>query len=167
MAAENSFDIVSEVKLPEVRNAVDQARREVTTRYDLKNAGATLELEGKGDEIVAEASDEYTLNQALDVLKGKLVRRGVDLKSLRPGKVEQASGGRARQRLGFQQGIPMETSKLIVAEIKKKKLKVQAAIQGDSVRVSGKNRDDLQEVIAHLKSLDLDVPLTYSNYRST
>ena len=167
MAAENSFDIVSEVNLAEVRNAVDQARREVVTRYDLKNANAQLDLEGKGDEIVAEASDDYTLGQALDVLKGKLVRRGVDLKSLRPGKVEPASGGRARQRLTFQQGIPVDTAKAIVADLKKLKLKVQAAIQGDSVRVSGKNRDDLQQVIAHVKGMDLDVPVTFTNYRST
>jgi len=93
------------------------------------------------------------------------VRRGVDLKSLRYGKVEPASGGRARQRIDVQHGIPQETSKKIVAEIKKMKLKVQAAIQGDSVRVSGKNRDALQEVIAHLKELDLDVPLKFTNYR--
>lgn len=165
MAAENSFDIVSEVDLQEVRNAVDQARREVVTRYDLKNANASLELEG--DEIVAEAGDEYTLGQAIDVLKGKLVRRGVNLKSLRPGKLEQASGGRARQRLTFQQGIPIDTAKAIVADIKKAKLKVQGSIQGDSVRVSGKNRDDLQQVIAHVKGMELDVPVSFTNYRST
>jgi uncharacterized protein YajQ (UPF0234 family) len=167
MAAENSFDIVSEVNLQEVRNAVDQARREVVTRYDLKNAAAQLDVEGKGDEILAEAADDYALNQAIDVLKGKLVRRGVDLKSLRPGKLEQASGGRARQRLTFQQGIPIDTAKAIVAEIKKAKLKVQGSIQGDSVRVSGKNRDDLQQVIAHVKGMELDVPVSFTNYRST
>jgi cyclic-di-GMP-binding protein len=166
MAAENSFDIVSEVNLAEVRNAVDQARREVVTRYDLKNANAELDLEGKGDEMVVAAADEYILGQVLDVLKGKLVRRGVDLKSLRPGKVEPASGGRARQRLTFQQGIPGDTAKAIVAEIKKLKLKVQSAIQGDSVRVSGKNRDDLQQVIALVKGMDLDVPVSFTNYRS-
>lgn len=167
MAAENSFDIVSEVNLQEVRNAVDQARREVVTRYDLKNAAAQLDVEGKGDEILAEAADDYALGQAIDVLKGKLVRRGVDLKSLRPGKLEHASGGRARQRLTFQQGIPIDTAKAIVAEIKKAKLKVQGSIQGDSVRVSGKNRDDLQQVIAHVKGMDLDVPVSFTNYRST
>lgn len=161
----NSFDIVSNVDLQEVRNAVDQARREVTTRYDLKNADAQVSLEG--EEMLVESSDEFTLGQAVDVLKGRLVRRGVDLKSLRPGKVEEASGGHARQRLALQQGIPTETAKRIAAEVKKMKLKVQAAIQGDSVRVSGKKRDDLQEVIAHLKGLDLDVPLTFTNYRSS
>ena len=164
MAAENSFDVVSNVDMQEVRNAVDQAQRELGTRYDLKNAAAEVEL--SGEEIVIESSDEYTLGQAVDVLKTKLVRRSVDLKSLRPGKVEEASGGRARQRIELQQGIPTDTAKQIAAEVKKLKIKVQAAIQGDSVRITGKKRDELQQVIAHLKSLDLDVPLTFTNYRS-
>lgn len=162
--ATNSFDIVSEIDFQEVRNATDQARREVTTRYDLKNAGAEVTLED--EEILVESSDDYTLAQAVDVVKGKLVRRGVDLKALRPGKVEEASGGRARQRLAFQQGIPTETAKKIAADVKKMKMKVQASIQGDSVRVSGKNRDDLQAVIAHVKEMSLDVPVTFTNYRS-
>jgi cyclic-di-GMP-binding protein len=164
MAADNSFDIVSNVDLQEVRNAVSQAEKEVVNRYDLKKAGAEIRLEG--EEMLAGAADEYSLGQALDVLKTKLVRRGVQLKSLRYGKVEPASGGRVRQRITLQQGIPQETAKKLVAEIKAKKLKVQAAIQGDTVRVSGKNRDDLQQVIAALKALDLDVPLTFTNYRS-
>jgi uncharacterized protein YajQ (UPF0234 family) len=165
MANENSFDIVSNVDLQEVRNAVSQAAKEIGNRYDLKKAAAALELEG--EEIVCGAADEFSLGQALEVLKGKLVKRGVNLKSLRYGKVEPASGGRARQRITLQQGIPTETAKKVVAEIKAKKLKVQAAIQGDTVRVSGKNRDDLQGVIAALKQLELDVPLTFTNYRST
>ena len=160
---DSSFDIVSHVDLQEVRNAVDQARREVGTRYDLKNASAEVELQG--EELVLESSDEYTLGQALDVLKSKLVRRGVDLKALRPGKMEEASGGRARQHIAIQQGIPTDTAKKIVAEIKKQKMKVQGAIQGDSVRISGKKRDDLQAVIAHVKEMDLDVPVTFTNYR--
>jgi uncharacterized protein YajQ (UPF0234 family) len=164
MAAENSFDIVSTVDLQEVRNAVQQADKEIGQRYDLKKAAADLRLEG--EEIALEAADDYSLQQCVDVLQSKLVKRGVNLKSLRYGKVEPASGGRARQKITLQQGIPTETAKKIVAEIKQKKLKVQAAIQGDSVRVSGKNRDDLQTVIAMLKGLDLDVPLTFSNYRS-
>lgn len=163
MAGTSSFDVVSEVDRQEVRNAVHQAAKEVVTRFDLKKANARLELEG--EVMVVESSDDYTLGQALDVLKTKLVRRGVDLKSLRPGKVEPASGGRSRQRIEIQQGIPQETAKGIAAEIKKLKSKVQAAIQGDSVRISGKSRDDLQEAIAHLKSLDLDVPLSFTNYR--
>ena len=165
MAAENSFDVVSEVDLQEVRNAFNQADKEIANRYDLKKAAADLRLEK--DEITIEAADEFSLEQALEVLKTKLVKRSVNLKSLRYGKVEPASGGRARQKITLQQGIPQETAKKLVAEIKAKKLKVQAAIQGDTVRVSGKNRDDLQEVIAALKALELDIPLTFTNYRST
>lgn len=164
MAAENSFDIVSEVDLQEVRNAVNQAEKEIINRYDLKKAAAELSFEG--EEILLEAADEYSLTQALEVLKTKLVKRDVHLKSLRYGKIEAASGSRARQKITLQQGIPQETAKKLVAEIKAKKLKVQAAIQADTVRVSGKNRDDLQTVIALLKSLDLDIPLTFTNYRS-
>jgi cyclic-di-GMP-binding protein len=163
-AAENSFDIVSTVDLQEVRNAVQQAEKEIGNRYDLKKAAAELTLEG--EEMTLEVSDEYTLQQCLDILQSKLVKRGINLKSLRYGKIEAASHGRARQKITLQQGIPTETAKKIVAEIKTKKLKVQAAIQGDTVRVSGKNRDDLQTVIAALKAMDLDVPLTFSNYRS-
>ena len=163
-AAENSFDIVSTVDIQEVRNAVQQAEKEIGNRYDLKKAAAELTLEG--EEMVLEVSDEYTLQQCLDILQSKLIKRGIQLKSLRYGKIEAASHGRARQKITLQQGIPTDTAKKIVAEIKTKKLKVQAAIQGDTVRVSGKNRDDLQTVIATLKAMDLDVPLTFSNYRS-
>jgi cyclic-di-GMP-binding protein len=164
MAAENSFDIVSTVDLQEVRNAVNQAEKEIANRYDLKKAAAVVRLEG--EEMVLEAADEFSVQQARDVLQSKLVKRGVNLKSLRYGKVDPASGGRARQRITLQQGIPTETARKLVAEIKTKKLKVQAAIQGDTVRVSGKNRDDLQTVIGALKALDLDIPLTFTNYRS-
>jgi len=163
-AAENSFDVVSNVDLQEVRNSVNQAEKEIANRYDLKKAAAELRLEG--EEILLESADEFSVQQARDVLQSKLVKRGVNLKSLRYGKVEPASGGRARQKITLQQGIPQETAKRLVAEIKAKKLKVQAAIQGDTVRVSGKNRDDLQTVIAALKALDLDGPLTFTNYCS-
>jgi len=165
MAAENSFDIVSTVDVQEVRNAVHQAEKEIVTRYDLKKAAAELRLDG--EEITLETADEFSLGQAMEVLKTKLVKRSVNLKSLRYGKIEPASGGRARQKITLQQGIPIETAKKLVAEIKQKKLKVQAAIQGDTVRVSGKNRDDLQTVIATMKAMDLDLPLTFTNYRST
>lgn len=161
---ENSFDIVSTVDLQEVRNAVAQAEKELRTRYDLKKANAQVTFDG--EEIRLESADEFTLNQALEVLKSKLVRRGVQLKSLRYGKVEPASGGRVRQRITLQQGIPQETARTIVAEVKGLKLKVQPSIQGDTVRISGKKRDDLQEVIAHLKDLDLDIPLNFTNYRT-
>ena len=162
--SENSFDIVSKVDLQEVRNAVAQAAKEVANRFDLKKASADVRMEG--EEIVVEAADEFNVQQALEVVQSKLVRRGIDLKSTRPNKVEDSKGGRARQKLGFQQGIPTETAKRIVAEIKGLKNKVQGSIQGDTVRVTGKKRDDLQTVIVHLKALELDVPLTFTNYRS-
>jgi len=161
--ADHSFDVVSQVDLQEVRNAFSQADKEIATRYDLKRVGAALALEG--EEIVLESADDFTLAQALDVLKAKLVKRGVHPKSLRPGRIEPASGGRVRQRLAFQQGIPTETARRLVAEVKKAKLKVQAAIQGDSVRISGKNKDDLQTAIAALRAIDADVPLAFTNYR--
>jgi hypothetical protein len=161
--ADNSFDIVSEIDFQEVRNAFGQAEKEIATRYDLKRVQAKVTLEG--EELVLDSADEFTLGQALEVIQSKLVKRGVHLKSLRPGKIEPASGGRVRQRIAFQQGIPTETCKQMVAEIKKLKLKVQAAIQGDSVRVSGKNKDDLQTAMAALRALDLDVPIKFTNYR--
>lgn len=161
--ADSSFDVVSQIDFQEVRNAFGQAEREIGTRYDLKRVGAKLELEGEA--LVLESSDEFTLGQAREVVESKLVKRNVHLKSMRSGKVEPASGGRVRQRITFQQGIPTETCKRLVAEVKKAKLRVQAAIQGDSVRISGKSKDDLQAVITLLRSLDLDVPISFTNYR--
>jgi len=165
MANENSFDIVSEVDFQEIRNGVAQAEKEIATRYDLKKANADCKLDG--ETIVLESADDFTLGQALEVVQTKLVRRGIHLKSLRYGKVEPASGSRARQKVTLQQGIPQETAKKIVAQIKTLKLKVQASIQGDMVRVAGKKRDDLQEAMAALRALDLDVPITFTNYRSS
>lgn len=162
--ADNSFDIVSKVDLQEVKNALAQAEKEVANRFDLKKAAA--EIRQDGEAMVVEAADEFNLEQALEVLKTKLIRRGIDLKSLRYGNLEEARMGRKRKKITLQQGIPMDTAKRIVAEIKGLKLKVQGSIQSDTVRVGGKNRDDLQQVIAHLKGLDLDVPLTFTNYRS-
>lgn len=161
--AESSFDVVSQVDFQEVRNAATQAEKEIATRYDLKRVGAKLGI--AGEELEIEAADDFSIGQAREVLESKLVKRGVHLKSLRKGNVEPASGGRVRQKLTFQQGIPIETARKMVAEIKRAKLKVQAAIQSDTVRVSGKSRDDLQKVIALLKAMDLDVPLTFTNYR--
>lgn len=163
MADTQSFDIVSEVDLQEMRNAAIQAEKEIATRYDLKRVGSKLLVEAEA--LVLESADEFSLDQAREVLETKLVRRGVHLKSVRRGDVEPASGGRVRQKLTFQQGIPQETAKKLVAEIKRLKLKVQAAIQGDTVRVSGKSRDELQTAIAAMKGLDVDVPLTFTNYR--
>jgi uncharacterized protein YajQ (UPF0234 family) len=161
--SDNSFDVVSKVDLQEVRNAFTQAEKEIANRYDLKRVRAEIRLEG--DAVIAESGDDFTLEQALDVLRTKLVKRGIHLKSLRPGKIEPASGGRVRQKIEFQQGIPTDTAKRLVAEIKQRKLKVQVSIQGDTVRVSGKSKDELQSAIAALRGLEVDVPLTFSNYR--
>lgn len=161
--AEHSFDVVSKVDLQEVRNAFGQSEKEISTRYDLKRVRA--EIRQEGDAIVVESGDEFTLDQTVDVFRARLVKRGIHPKSLRPGKIEPASGGRVRQRLEFQQGIPTDTCKKLVAEIKRQKMKVQAAIQGDSVRVSGKNKDDLQAAMAAMRALEIDVPLTFTNYR--
>lgn len=161
--ADSSFDVVSKVDLQEVKNAFGQAEKEIATRYDLKRVRAEITMEG--ETIVAESGDDFTLEQALEVLRSKLFKRGVHLKSLRPGKVEPASGGRVRQKIEFQQGIPIETAKKLVAEIKQRKLKVQGSIQGDTVRVSGKSKDELQNAMALLRALDVDVPLSFTNYR--
>jgi len=161
--AENSFDVVSRVDPQEVRNAFQQGEKEIATRYDLKRVGAELRLEGEN--AVVESADEFTLDQALEVFKTKLVKRGVNLKSLRPGKIEPASGGRVRLSIEFQQGIPTDTAKRLVAEIKQRKLRVQVSIQGDTVRVSGKSKDELQTAMAALRSIEVDVPLTFTNYR--
>ena len=161
--ANPSFDIESRADFQEFRNAIQQASKEITTRYDLKRANARLDLQDKT--LIAESGDEMSLRQTLDVLKTRVVRRGIDVKSLNVSDVETGGGGVFRQRIELQQGIPIETCRKIVASIKKLKLRVQASIQGDSVRVSGKKRDDLQQVIAHLKELDLDLPLRFKNYR--
>ena len=161
--ANPSFDIESTADFQEFRNAINQASKEITTRYDLKRANASLDLQDQT--LIAEAADEMSLRQTLDVVKTRVVRRGIDVKSLIVSEVETGGGGIFRQRIDLQQGIPIETCKKIVASIKKLKFKVQASIQGDSVRVSGKKLDDLQEVIAHLKELDLDLPLRFKNYR--
>ena len=163
MAAENSFDVVSEVDLQEVRNAFHQAEKEIVNRYDLKKAAAVLTFQA--EEITVEAADEYSLNQALDVLKTKLVKRNVNLKSLRYGKIEPAASGRAKQTVTVQQGIATEKARQIVKALKDSKIKVQAQIQDEQVRVSGKVRDDLQRAIQLLKQQDLDLPLQFVNFR--
>lgn len=164
MAQENSFDVVCKVDLQEVTNALDQARREVETRYDLKGSRNEIVLD-KSD-IVVTAADDMKLKAVVDILQGRLHRRGVPLKALTYGKVEDAAGGVKRQKISLQQGIPIEKAREIVRLIKDTKLKVQAAIQEDQVRVSGKNRDDLQRVIALLKDRDLGIALQFANYRS-
>ncbi|MBI1736639.1 MAG: YajQ family cyclic di-GMP-binding protein [Candidatus Rokubacteria bacterium] len=163
--AENSFDIVCKVEMQEVTNALDQARREVETRYDLKGTKNELKLE-KND-ITVLAADDMKLKAIVDILQSKLHKRGIPLKALEYGKVEDASGGALRQKITVQQGIPIEKAREIVRLIKDVKLKVQAAIQEDQVRVTGKNRDDLQKVIAMLREKDLGIAVQFSNYRST
>jgi len=165
MAAENTFDIVSKVDLQEVSNAIQNALKEIHTRFDLKDSKSEINLEGK-DAIIMSSADEYKLKAVNDILQGKLVKRGVALKALTYGAVEPAAGSRARQKITLQQGIPTEKAKEIVRIIKDSKKKVQAAIQGDTVRVSGKDRDTLQEIIALLKGHDFGIDMQFSNYRS-
>ena len=163
MAAENSFDVACKIDMQEVTNALDQARREIETRYDLKGSKNELTLE-KTD-ITVLAADDMKLKAVVDILQSRLHKRGVPLKALTYGSVEQAAGGALRQKISLQQGIPIEKAKEIVRLIKDTKLKVQAAIKEDQVRVSGKSRDDLQKVIALLKERDLGIALQFTNYR--
>lgn len=165
MAKENSFDIVSEVDLQEVDNAVNQTIKEITQRFDFKGSKVDVEIV-KDDQIKVTADDEYKLKSVLDILQSKLVRRGVSLKFLDYGKIEPASGATVRQVIAIKQGIPSEKAKEIVAHIKKLKLKVQAQIQNEQVRVSAKERDDLQKVIQSIKSADFDLELQFTNYRT-
>jgi cyclic-di-GMP-binding protein len=164
MAAENSFDIACKIDPQEVTNALDQARREIETRYDLKGSKNELVLE-KAD-ITVTAADDMKLKAVVDILQSRLHKRGVPLKALTYGKVEEASGGALRQKISVQQGIPIDKAREIVRIIKDTKLRLQAAIQEDHVRVSGKNRDDLQTIIALLKEKDLGIALQFTNYRS-
>jgi uncharacterized protein YajQ (UPF0234 family) len=163
--AENTFDIVSKVDLQEVTNAIQNALKEVHTRFDLKDSKSEIALEGK-DAIILSSADEYKLKAVSDILQSKLVKRNVPLKALNHGVVEPASGSRARQKITMQQGIPIEKAKEIVKVIKDSKKKVQASIQGDVVRVSGKDRDSLQEIIALLKGHDFGIDMQFTNYRS-
>jgi uncharacterized protein YajQ (UPF0234 family) len=164
--AENTFDIVSKVDLQEVSNAIQNALKEVHTRFDLKNTKSDIQLEGK-DAIVLTSADEYKLKAVNDILQSKLVKRGVPLKAFTYGTVDPAAGSTVRQRITMQQGIPTEKAKEIVKVIKDSKKKVQASIQGDTVRVSGKDRDMLQEIIALLKQKDFGIDMQFTNYRST
>ncbi|MDH3644698.1 MAG: YajQ family cyclic di-GMP-binding protein [Gammaproteobacteria bacterium] len=157
-----SFDVVSEVDMQEVRNAVDQASRELGTRFDFKNVESGVELEGERIQLFAE--EEFQLGQMLDILRDKLNRRGIDARVLDPGDVE-ASGKQKRQSFGLKHGIDRDTAKRLVKLVKDTKLKVQSQIQGDQIRVTGKKRDDLQKAMAELKEADLDVPLSFDNFR--
>jgi uncharacterized protein YajQ (UPF0234 family) len=161
--AESSFDVVSSVDLQEVKNAISQAMKEISTRFDLKGSNSQIEL--GTEEIVVSTSDEFKLKAVRDVLEGRLVKRGVPLRALTYGTLEKALGDTVRQKVSLQKGIPSEKAREIVKIIKGTKVKVQASIQGDQVRVSGKNRDDLQHVIQVLKGSDLGIDMQFTNYR--
>ncbi len=163
--AENTFDIVSKVDLQEVSNAIQQALKEIHTRYDLKDSKSDVQLEGK-EALILTSADEFKLKAVTDVLQSKLVKRNVPLKALSYGAIEPAAGSTVRQRVTMQQGIPIEKAREIVKAIKDSKKKVQASIQGDLVRVSGKDRDTLQEIMAMLKQHDFGIDMQFTNYRS-
>ncbi len=165
MASDNSFDIVSKVDIQEARNAIEQAIKEVRARFDLKDSHSEIKLEGE-DTIQLASADEYKLKAVIEILQQKLVKRGISLKSLTYAKVEQASGSSVRQKITLTQGIPIEKAKEIVKLSKESKKKVKGSIQGDSVRVSGKDRDTLQEAIALLKGHDFGLDMQFTNYRT-
>src|SRR4051812_28388201 len=165
MAAENSFDIVSKADLQEVSNAIQNALKEIHTRFDLKDSKSDIQLEGK-EALVLSSADEYKLKAVTDILQSKLIKRGVPIKALSYGTVEPAAGSSVRQKITMQQGIPIEKAREIVKLIKDSKKKVQASIQGDTVRVSGKDRDALQEVIALLRGHDFGIDMQFTNYRN-
>lgn len=164
MAKDCSFDVVSEVDMQEVDNAVNQAIKEIGTRYDFRGSKSEISLEG--DTIKLIGDDEYKLGAVVDVLKGKMVKRNVSIKNLEFGKVEAASGATVRQLVTIKKGISQENAKKVTKAIKDMKIKVEASIQGDQVRVSGKDKDDLQAVIQMLKNLDVSVELQFTNFRS-
>ena len=165
MASDNSFDVVSKIDLQEVSNAIQQAAKEIHTRFDLKDSKSEINMEGK-DAIVLSSADEYKLKAVTDVLQTKLVKRQVPLKGLQYQAIEPAAGSTVRQKIKLQQGIPIEKAREIVKLIKDSKLKVQASIQGDTVRVSGKDRDILQQVIGLLRNKDFGIDMQFTNYRS-
>lgn len=163
MAKDSSFDVVSEVNMQEVVNAVNQTKKEISQRYDFKGSKTAVDLESDTIKIVTE--DDFRLNSIADILKTRLITRKVAIRNLQYGKVEDAAGGMVRQIITIRQGLSAEIAKAIVKDIKTSKRKVQASIQGDSVRVAGKNKDDLQGVITLLKEKDYGIELQFSNYR--
>ncbi|MDE1162522.1 MAG: YajQ family cyclic di-GMP-binding protein [Acidobacteriaceae bacterium] len=165
MAADQSFDVVSKVEVQEVKNAIDQAQKEIATRFDLKNSKSTIAFEGT-DTVQLASQDEYTLKAIIEILANKFVKRGVSLKNLDYEKIEPAAGTSVRQKIKVKQGIESDVAKKIVALIKDTKKKAQASIQGDTVRVSSKDRDTLQEIMGLLRGKDLGVELQFTNFRS-
>ena len=162
-----SFDIVSEVKQVEVNNAIDQANKEITNRFDFKGSDARIEYKEKDKvhTLTLHADDDFKLSQVTDIMIGKLTKRGIDIRSLKYGDAEKVSGNKVKQAVTVRTGVEQELAKKIVKAVKESKLKVQASIQGDAVRVSGAKRDDLQSAIALVKKTVTDFPLQYQNFR--
>ena len=160
-----SFDIVSEVNQVEVKNAVDQCNKEITNRFDFKGSDARVEIQDQDKILMVFADDNFKLGQVRDVLTGKLAKRGVDVRALEPGTVEKTTGNTVRQPITVRVGVEQELAKKIVKLLKDSKLKAQASIQGDTVRVSGAKKDTLQEVIALVQKSITDIPLQYRNFR--
>jgi uncharacterized protein YajQ (UPF0234 family) len=167
MAAENSFDVVSKVEIQEVKNAIEQATKEVNARFDLKNSKSTITLEGGDENILLASQDEYTIKAVTEILQQKMVKRGISLKNLEYEKIEPAANSSVRQKVKLKQGIQSDAAKKIVAAIKDSKLKAQASIQGETVRVVSKDRDVLQQIITLLKGKDIGMELQFTNYRSS
>jgi cyclic-di-GMP-binding protein len=163
---DNSFDLVSKIELPEVSNAIQQAMKEITTRFDLKDSHSTIELKEQDKKIEMASKDEYKLKAINEILQQKLVKRKVPLKGLIYGPVIAAAGSTVKQEITLQQGIPIEKARDIVKKIKDSKLKVQAAIQGDLIRVSGRDRDTLQSAIQLLRGSDFGIDMQFTNYRT-
>ncbi|HXP86333.1 MAG TPA: YajQ family cyclic di-GMP-binding protein [Bryobacteraceae bacterium] len=163
---DNTFDIVSKIELPEVSNAIQQAVKEIQQRYDLKNSHSSIELNEKDQKILLQSQDEFKLKAVVEILEQKLVKRKVPLKGLNFGTVTPAAGSTVRQEITLQQGIPIEKAREIVRVIKDSKKKVQASIQGDFVRVAGKDRDILQEIIQLLRANEFGIDMQFTNYRS-
>lgn len=164
MASESSFDVVSKVDQQELDNALNQARKEIAGRFDFKNSTAEIDYDGKSA-ISVLAGDELKMKNVLDIIQSKAVKRGIDIKAFDIGKPEAASHDAVRQKITIRSGIPKEKSKPLMEAIKGLKLKVTAQYQDEQIRVSSKNRDDLQRVIAHLKAMDYELPLQFVNYR--
>jgi uncharacterized protein YajQ (UPF0234 family) len=163
---DNSFDVVSQIEMPEVSNAIQQAMKEITTRYDLKDSKSKIELNEKEKKITLSSADDFKLKAIIEILQQKLVKRGVPIKNLTYGSVQPAAGASVKQEVTLTSGIPVEKARDMVKKIKDSKLRVQASIQGDLVRVSGKDRDTLQQAIALLKGQDFGIDLQFTNYRT-
>jgi len=163
---DNSFDVVSELEMPEVLNAVQQAQKELITRYDLKDSKSSIELNEKDKKLILASADDYKLKAVIEILEGKLVKRKVSLKGLTYGAIIPASGSSVKQEVTLQSGIPSDKARDIVKALKDSKLKIQAAINGDLIRVSGKDRDTLQQAIAFLRGKDFGLDLQFINFRT-